>query len=68
MQPASIIITNVRLITVAKAKPVAKAKGATTISGITEGHVHLVMGAVELDAININMFKCLKAISDSVSQ
>jgi predicted amidohydrolase YtcJ len=98
MQPASIIITNARLITMDRAKPFAEAmaisgnriarvgtaadvaefkgpktrivdaKGASTIPGIIEGHVHLFMGAVELDALNINAFKGLQAISDSISQ
>ena len=98
MQPASIIITNARLITMDKARPFAEAmaisgnrivcvgsttdvakfkgsktrivdaKGASTIPGIIEGHVHLFPGAVELDALNINAFKGLQAISDSVYQ
>ena len=47
---------------------VVNAKGATTIPGIIEGHVHLFPGVVDLDALNINAFKGLQAISDSVSQ
>lgn len=47
---------------------VIDAKGATTIPGIIEGHVHLFVGAVELDALNINKFRGLHEISDSVSE
>jgi predicted amidohydrolase YtcJ len=98
MHPASIIITNARLITMDKAKPFAEAmaisgnrivrvgsaaevaelkgpktrvidaKGASTIPGIIEGHVHLFPGAVELDALNINQNKSLQEVSDSVSE
>ena len=44
---------------------IVDAKGASVIPGIIEGHVHLFPGAVELDALNINSFKGLQAISDS---
>jgi predicted amidohydrolase YtcJ len=43
-------------------------KGHTIIPGIIEGHVHLFIGAVELDALNINHIKGFDAISDSVHQ
>lgn len=47
---------------------IVDAKGASVIPGIIESHVHLFMGAVELDALNINADKGLQAISESVSQ
>jgi predicted amidohydrolase YtcJ len=47
---------------------VVDARGASVIPGIVEGHVHLFPGSVELDALNINAFKGLQAISESVSQ
>ncbi len=47
---------------------VIDARGASVIPGIVESHVHLFIGAVELDALNVSPFKGLHAISEAVSQ
>lgn len=47
---------------------VVDAKGNSVIPGIVESHVHLFIGAVELDSLNINHLRGLQAISESVSE